>query len=218
MSAPPHGAGRPLLAPASAALDLAAIYRQRTHRKQAALVIMAAALFCSVMLDLAIGPAGYVLADIIRALVAPSSAPPEVRAILWNIRMPTALMAGVVGASLAVAGAQMQTVLANPLASPFTLGISAAAGFGAALALAFGFAILPAFLDYVVPLNALFMALLAAGLIHAFSLQRRATTESIVLLGIALVFSFNAILTLVQFFASEQAVAAVVFWTMGSLT
>ena len=218
MSAPPHGAGLHLQIPNSAAPGLAAIYRRRTHRKQVALLLAAAALLCFMLIDIAVGPAGYAFADIIRALAAPSSSPPEVRAILWNIRMPTALMAGVVGASLAVAGGQMQTVLANPLASPFTLGISAAAGFGAALALAFGFAILPAFLDYVVPLNALFMALLAAGLIHAFSLQRRATTESIVLLGIALVFSFNAFLTLVQFFAPEQAVAAVVFWTMGSLT
>lgn len=218
MSAPPHGAGLPLQVPASATLDLAAIYRRRTHRKQAALLLMVTSLLCSMMLDLAVGPAGYFLPDILRALVAPASSPPEVRAILWTIRMPTALMASIVGASLAVAGAQMQTVLANPLASPFTLGISAAAGFGAALALALGVAILPAFLEYVVPLNALLMALLAAGLIHAFSLQRGATTESIVLLGIALVFSFNALLTLVQFFASEQAVAAVVFWTMGSLT
>jgi iron complex transport system permease protein len=44
------------------------------------------------------------------------------------------------------------------------------------------------------------------------------TSETIVLLGIALVFTFNALLALVQFFATEQAVAAVVFWTMGSLT
>lgn len=212
------GDGRPLPAPVSVTLDLGGIYRRRTLIKLSVLLLLGAALMGSMMLDLAVGPAGYSLADILRALAAPSSSAPQVSAILWTIRMPTALMACVVGAALAVAGAQMQTVLANPLASPFTLGISAAAGFGAALALAFDFAVVPAVLDYVVPLNALAMALLAAGLIHLFSLQRGATTESIILLGIALVFSFNAFLMLVQFFASEQAVAAVVFWTMGSLT
>ena len=58
------------------------------------------------------------------------------------------------GASLSVAGAQMQTILSNPLAGPFTLGISAEAGFGAALALAFGVILVPAAVDYVVPINA----------------------------------------------------------------
>lgn len=206
----------PVAGPALSAA--AAAYRRRTHRKQAVLAFIATVLLGTVLLDLATGPARYSLGEIIPALVGADGAAPEIRAILWNIRLPTALMAVTVGAALAVAGAQMQTILANPMASPFTLGISGAAGFGASLALAFGFAILPAFVDYMVPLNALLMALLAAGIIHVFSLQRGATTERIVLLGIALVFSFNAFLTLVQFLASEQAVAAVVFWTMGSLS
>ncbi|QTL03955.1 iron ABC transporter permease [Aquabacter sp. L1I39] len=195
----------------------AGAYRRNVRRKLAVVALLAVLLFAAVLLDLALGPARYSLGQVVYALWASDPAAPDVRAILWTIRMPTALMAVVVGAALAVAGAQMQTILANPLASPFTLGISAAAGFGASLALAFGFAIVPTLVDYMVPLNALVMALVAAGIIHVFSLQRGATTERIVLLGIALVFSFNACLTLVQFLASEQAVAAVVFWTMGSL-
>ncbi|MDE1567864.1 FecCD family ABC transporter permease [Aquabacter sp. P-9] len=213
-TAPALGASRKTPAALSAA---AGAYRHGVRRKQALVALLAALLFVAVLLDLAFGPARYSLEQVAYALVAADAAAPEIQAILWTIRMPTALMAAVVGAALAVAGAQMQTILANPLASPFTLGISAAAGFGASLALAFGFAIIPALVDYMVPLNALVMALVAAGIIHAFSLQRGATTERIILLGIALVFSFNAFLTLVQFLASEQAVAAVVFWTMGSL-
>ncbi len=218
MNAHARGLDEPPLAPKVAMSDSAAAYRRRTHRKQATLAVLALALVGSVLFDLAVGPARYSLAQIVAALVAPEASAPEICAIVWSIRMPTALMAVVVGAGLAVAGGQMQTILANPLASPFTLGISAAAGFGASLALAFGFAIVPAFVDYMVPLNALVMALLAAGVLHVFSLRRGATTERIILLGIALVFAFNALLTLVQFLASEQAVAAVVFWTMGSLS
>lgn len=202
----------------AAAASLGATYRARTRRKQLLLVFMALALLGSVTLDLALGPAHFSAADVVRALLSPAAAPPEVVAVLWRLRLPTALMAVVAGASLAVAGAQMQTILANPLASPFTLGISAAAGFGASLALAFGVSLVPALMGIMVPLNALAMALLAAGIIHVFSLQRGVTTESVILLGIALVFSFNAFLTLVQFLASEQAIAAIVFWTMGSLT
>jgi iron complex transport system permease protein len=124
----------------------------------------------------------------------------------------------VVGAALSAAGAQMQTILNNPLASPFTLGISAAASFGASLALVFGVGILPWAIEYVVSVNALVMALAAALFIHFMSQRRGVTVETIVLLGITLVFTFNALLALVQYLASEQALAAVVFWTMGSLT
>lgn len=198
--------------------SLAAAYRQRARRKQLVLVLMGLTLLASFTLDVALGPARFSPADVVRALVTPAAAPPDIVAVVWSLRLPTALMAGVVGASLAVAGAQMQTILANPLASPFTLGISAAAGFGASLALAFGISLVPALMGIIVPLNALAMALVAAGIIHVFSLQRGVTTESVILLGIALVFSFNALLTLVQFLASEQAIAAIVFWTMGSLT
>jgi iron complex transport system permease protein len=129
-----------------------------------------------------------------------------------------ALMAVVVGAALSAAGAQMQTILNNPLASPFTLGISAAASFGASVALVFGVGFLPWAIDYVVSVNALLMAMAAALFIHFMSQQRGVTVETIVLLGITLVFTFNALLALVQYLASEQALSAVVFWTMGSLT
>jgi iron complex transport system permease protein len=152
------------------------------------------------------------------ALFRPDSAALQTRVVLWEIRLPVALMALAVGAALSLAGAQMQTILNNPLASPFTLGISAAASFGAALGLAFGLKLFPAAAEYMVPLNAFLMAMLSAMLIHVLSLRRGVSAETIVLLGIALVFTFNALLALAQYFASEQAVAAVVFWTMGSLT
>jgi iron complex transport system permease protein len=112
----------------------------------------------------------------------------------------------------------MQTILDNPLASPFTLGISAAASFGAALALVLGVSLVPAAIHYMVPLNAFLAAAGASLLIHVLSQRRGVSTETVVLLGIALVFTFNALLSLLQFVASEQALGAVVFWTMGSLT
>jgi iron complex transport system permease protein len=62
------------------------------------------------------------------------------------------------------------------------------------------------------------MAMLTAGAIHVLSLRRGVTAETIVLLGIALVFTFNALLAVVQYFATDRAVAAIVFWTLGSLT
>lgn len=193
-------------------------YRRLVLRKRLILAGLMALLSCSVLLDLALGPASYSFSEVLGALFSPDSASPQVRVVMWDIRLPVALMAVAVGAALSLAGAQMQTILNNPLASPFTLGISAAAGFGAALGLAFGVALFPLAAQFMVPLNAFIMAMLSALLIHFLSMRRGVTAETIVLLGIALVFTFNALLALVQFFATEQAVAAVVFWTMGSLT
>lgn len=195
-----------------------ATYRAQGRRKLLVLTGLALLLAASLMLDLGLGPARYGVRDVLHALVDPAGAPLQLRVVIWEVRLPIALMAVVVGASLALAGAQMQTILNNPLASPFTLGISAAASFGAALALAFGWKLLPVAADAIVPLNAFAMAMGAALLVHLLSLRRGVTAETLVLLGIALVFTFNALLALVQYFATEQAVAAVVFWTMGSLT
>lgn len=193
-------------------------YRALVLRRQLILAGLALALAISICGDLALGPARYSLTQVVEALVSPGSVDQQIRVILWDIRMPVALMAAVVGASLSIAGAQMQTILNNPLASPFTLGISAGAGFGAALALAFGVSILPFAVDYIIPVNAFLMAMLTSLAIYGLSLRRGVSSETIVLLGIALVFIFNALMSLIQFFASQQAVAAVVFWTMGSLT
>ena len=193
-------------------------YRALVLRRRLIILALGILLVFSLCVDLALGPARYSLGQVIQALISPDSVSLQVRVVLWEIRMPIALMAVVVGAALSVAGAQMQTILNNPLASPFTLGISAAASFGAALSLAFGLVLIPTAIEYVVPLNAFVMAMGAALLIHVLSMKRGVTVETIVLLGIALVFAFNALLSLVQYLATAQALAAVVFWTMGSLT
>ena len=192
-------------------------YRRLARRKALILAALGAALALSLLADLSIGPGRYGYTEIVRALLG-QEVPLAVRVVVWEIRLPVALMAVAVGAALSVAGAQMQTVLNNPLASPFTLGISAAAGFGAALGFVLGVSLLPAAAAaYAIPGNAFLMAIAAALLIHALSRRRDVSTETVVLLGIALVFTFNAALAALEFIASEQALAAVVFWTMGSL-
>ncbi|AXC50576.1 iron ABC transporter permease [Paracoccus suum] len=192
-------------------------YRALASRRVALLGLILLALVLSIGFDMALGPANYTLSQVVAALVDADNVDVQQRVIVWSIRMPIALLAVVTGASLSVAGAQMQTILGNPLASPFTLGISAAASFGAALAIVVGVGV-PGALAWAVPLNAFLMAMGASLIIHFASGMRGVAVETIVLLGIALVFTFNAALALMQFLASEQALGAVVFWTMGSLT
>jgi len=192
-------------------------YRALSWRRIIILCLLFASLLFSIALDMALGPANYTLREVLQALFAPANVSDQLRVVIWDIRMPVAIMAVTVGISLSVAGAQMQTILANPLASPFTLGISAAASFGAALALVAGISIFPAAIAYMVPFNAFIMAMAASLFIYFASNLRGVSVETIVLLGIALVFTFNAALALMQYIASEQALAQVVFWTMGSL-
>jgi len=194
------------------------MYRALSFKRILLIGALCCLLFISVAADMALGPANYALGDVLAALFSPQSVDTQLHVVIWDIRMPIALMAVTVGASLSLAGAQMQTILANPLASPFTLGISAAASFGAALGLVGGVALVPAAVHLMVPINAFVMAMVAALFIHFASTLRGVTVETIVLLGIALVFTFNAALSLLEYLASEQALAAVVFWTMGSLT
>ncbi len=193
-------------------------YRGLVARRILILGGLTVLLLLSLAVDVALGPARYSLPDVLRTVFAPGAAEVQMRVVVWDIRMPMALLAVTVGASLSLAGAQMQTILANPLASPFTLGLSAAASFGAALAMVLGVSLFPAAIALMVPINAFAMAMAASLLIFGLSTLRGVTVETIILLGIALVFSFNAALALLQFFASEQALSAVVFWTMGSLT
>ena len=193
-------------------------YRALAWRRLLIILGFSLALLASFTVDIAWGPARYDLAEVVTAIVSPGSVSDKIRVVVWDIRMPMALMAVITGAALSLAGAQMQTILANPLASPFTLGISAAASFGAALALVLGVAIVPFAASFVVPLNAFAMALVATLIIHFISQARGVSVQTVVLLGIALVFTFNALLAFLQYLATEQALQSVVFWTMGSLT
>jgi iron complex transport system permease protein len=192
-------------------------YRRLVRRRALTLAALLVALVLSCVVDVAVGPSGLALGDVVRTLLGADAGDPVTRVIVMEIRLPVALTAAVVGALLALAGAQMQTVLDNPLASPFTLGISAAASFGAALAIVLGVGLLPLAGPWLVTANAFLLAMAAALVIHAASRLHGVTVETIVLLGIALVFTFNALLALLQFIASEQALQEVVFWTLGSL-
>lgn len=188
--------------------------------RQRLIILTATGLLAGIcfLIDVSIGQSHFSSLEILSALWR-ADAPLSARVILWDIRLPVALSALVVGASLAVAGVEMQTVLGNPLASPFTLGLSAAASFGAALGLILGVSVLPASaVAFAVPANAFLMSMVAAFFIHRLSRKRGITTEMIVLLGTTLVFTFTALLEALQYVAPDQALSAVVFWTMGSLS
>jgi iron complex transport system permease protein len=193
-------------------------YRRRLLRQAAlvGLVVLAAAL--SFLADVGTGPGNLPLASVLATIAAPETQGARLGVIVWEIRLPVALMAITVGAMLGLAGAQMQTILANPLADPFTLGLSSAASVGAAVAIVLGFGLLPGLSgSLAVTANAFAFALGAALLIFALTRFRGVTPETMILFGIALLFSCNALLGLLQYRSSEVQLQQIVFWMMGSL-
>ncbi|WP_111732184.1 FecCD family ABC transporter permease [Roseovarius amoyensis] len=168
------------------------------------------------IVDIVTGPSMLGLAEVVNALFAPSGASSMTRVIVHDIRLPITCMAILVGMALGMGGVHMQTILGNPLASPYTLGFSAAAGFGAAIVILTGIA-LPVVPWLTIPLSAFAMCLIAGGIVYFFARMQGMSPEVMVLAGIATLFMFQAAQSLVQYIAAPEVLQAIVFWLFGSL-
>lgn len=138
-----------------------------------------------------------------------------VNKIILLLRMPRILLALLAGAGLAVSGAVMQSITRNYLVSPFTLGISSAAAFGASMCIVFGSGVF--FESDLAMILCAFGASCGCGLVvYGISKQIGVKPSSIVLVGIALNYFFSAMTATIEFFAREHKLEAVVQWTFGS--
>jgi len=198
--------------------SLVTAYRRLLVRRAAIVAVLAVVCIAALMIDVMTGPSALRPLEVLRGLWEPQHLTGPQAAIIWQVRLPWALMALLVGAALSLAGAEMQTILNNPLASPFTLGVSSAASFGAALALVLGTSLPGVPADWLLPLNAFLFAFGSVLLLQAMSQLRGGGPETVVLFGIALVFAFNAAVAFVQFVSSQEALQQLVFWSMGSLS
>ena len=191
------------------------------------LVVAAVLLPIVLCLSISVGAASVSFRDTV-AILCGFEAEPRLVQIIMNIRLPQALAAIIAGAGLAISGATMQAVLRNPLASPFTLGISNAAAFGAALALVLGagtmmaqdhtlegFGISICLARSSVALGAFVFAMLATCIILLLSRLRGTRSETIILVGVALGSLFSAGLMFLQYMVDEARLASIVYWTFG---
>lgn len=187
-----------------------------------ALPALAGLAAASLAAGLFFGPMDLAPAAVWQALLSGlglSSAPADASAVtvVVHIRLARLCLAFLVGAGLAVSGAVFQGLLRNPLAEPFTLGVAGGAAFGAAAAIAFGLtgSLGPAGLG-TLPLCALIGALLALGAVLALSRAAGGFgRETLVLAGIVVATFLSALISLVKAL-SEESVASIVFWIMGS--
>lgn len=134
--------------------------------------------------------------------------------VVIDLRMPRVLGALVCGAALAVCGVAMQSMLKNPLADPYTMGISSGAGFGAALAILLGIELIA---GGGIVVNAFIFAIIPAAVIMFLSKFRQATPTMMILCGTALMYLFNAITQLFMLIADPESMSAVYTWMVGSV-
>ncbi len=164
-------------------------------------------------------PAAEVLQVIVQRISGrPAALDPVVTAVVADVRLPRILAAVLVGGVLAVCGAVFQAILLNPLADPYTLGISSGAAFGASLVIVlqvFGLA-LPSGVS--IPLFAFFGSLgTLMGVLALASGDRRLSSTSLILSGVIVAAILSAAIGFLKFLADEQ-VGIIIFWLMGSLS
>ncbi len=215
----------PDLAETATAAELAQVLaRQRAGRRRfaLALAVLLASLALSVVLAVRLGRLELTweaLAAVFLAKLglAPATVDRTTEVVVWGIRFSRVILAGLVGASLAVAGVVFQGLLLNPLADPFTIGVSTGGAFGVAVLVLLGVG--GSFLGLSpLPLGALAGALLALAAVLLLSREAgRIRKETLILAGIVVSTFLSALISLIKSL-DEESLSSIVFWIMGSFS
>ncbi|RAH38498.1 iron ABC transporter permease [Halomonas sp. SL1] len=186
--------------------------KSRASRHAIVLALLGLALLASVGLSLTLGSFPTAFDEVVHALMAPRHS--DIAFIVWELRLPRLLLAVLVGAALAVAGAILQGIVRNPLASPDVIGITS----GAALAAVAFLALIGAGLDrHWLPASALGGALLSALLVFSLAWRRGLSPSRMVLVGIGLSAAMGAMTTLLIVISDDSAAMGAYVWLTGSL-
>ena len=155
---------------------------------------------------------------IVSRLEGVSSKHKAIETIVWDLRLPRALLAVVVGAGLSIAGCAIQTLVRNPLADPYLLGVSSGASVGATAVITFG--VLSGFGLWSTSIGALLGALGAAMAVYLVAMAQGGLTPiRLVLSGVVLSSAFSAIASFLVFKGPDpRAAQSVLHWLLGSVS
>jgi iron complex transport system permease protein len=196
-------------------------YRGFVRQKRLFLLVGLLLLVVCVIIAAQNGPIDISFTDVVRYIFTFDTA--GTGGVIWNIRMVRIIGALLAGAGLAVAGVVMQCILRNPLASPFTLGISSSAAFGASFAIIFlgaGSSMTSTVSinnPYVTTVCAFLFSLVATGSILLLTKITRVSAETMILAGVAISAMFSAGLSFMQYIATDSQLGNIVAWTFGDL-
>lgn len=209
---------------APATKESAAQYDKYLHKKVLFIAFLLIAVFVVSVVYIGYGDYHISFIDVIKIFLGDNS-DTMAHTVVWQMRLPDIVTAILVGGALAISGAVMQSVLRNPLASPYTLGISNAAAFGAAFAIMISVTIFSGTIvedffsgPYGVSIGAFIWSMIAVFIVISLSKIAYSTPESVVLVGIALNAIFLAGLSAFQFFADESQLSDIVFWQFGDIS
>ena len=192
---------------------------KRTYGLQIAALV--AVLFLMVVTSSRMGYLSIGFGDVVKVLLANATGQerwlngiePLASVVVMDVRLPRILTAAIVGGGLAVSGAVFQGILLNPLADPYTLGVSAGAAFGASLALIMNLVFLGA---YTVPLLAFVGAIITLFVVVSLSAtQHHLSSNNLILSGVIVTAILSAAISFMKYIADEH-VSVIIFWLMGS--
>lgn len=197
----------------------------RSHAAREILVLLglSGALFGAFVVSLAIGSTHVPIASVVDALVRSAATDPSSATVIENIRLPRSLTALLAGASLGIAGLQMQTLFRNPLADPFALGISSGASLGVAIVvLGSGMSVATAFgASTGLAGDALLIAAATAGAIAVLAVvlavsARVSNPSTVLILGLMFGYTASAIVTVLVGISSPERLMELARWGFGS--
>lgn len=196
------------------------IYRQRTLHKNLLLVGLLGILILVAGISIALGPMDiglrHVYGSLIQAVTgADLGIPDKTVRVITLLRVPRALWAILAGTAFGIAGTIMQTVLRNPLASPFTLGISAGANLGVSVAIILGLNITDTWLGVIG--NAFLFAILTSTLIIGMASIKKASIQMIVLAGIGINYILRAATNFLEYIATPEQLEMTLAFGRGEL-
>ncbi len=189
--------------------------------RQLAVPVALFALLAGILLSFGVGPLKVAPVDVLQAigvqlgLVAPGDLSTRDISVVWNLRIPRALLGAMVGASLALAGASLQGLFGNPLADPGIVGVTQGASLGAVSAIVLGASALG---YWTIPVAAFLGGAVATTLIYLLARPGRGEgTATLLLVGIAIGAACSAAIGLLTYVADSAELQSLVFWQMGSL-
>jgi len=201
-----------------------AAYSRHVSRKVLFLIVLLCLTVAVMVASTAMGVAGISVGDVGRVILSHLGVGilPEndlAETVVWQIRLPRILLATITGMSLAGAGAVMQGVLRNPLVSPYTMGLSSGAAFGAAVAIVLGTGLVGGnYVDvsrWLIVTNAFFFGSLTTLLAFSLARFKGMAPETLVLGGVAISYLFQAGVSLLKYVSNNEALKELVVWLMG---
>ena len=187
-------------------------------------VLLLAAAAVSFVISLTFGSVAYDAIDVWDVVAAHIGIIPgedvfgsTIDSVVWSLRAPRGLLALIVGAGLALAGVVMQTLVRNPLADPYLLGVSSGASVGATAVITIG--VFTSFGLYAISVGALFGALAATAIVYLITLAQGGLTPlRLILTGVVASSAFSALASFLVFKAQDaRAAQGVMFWMLGSV-